>query len=209
MEENRMLSTLQWDKPLTVNGIRYKNATDAVTALKDYKGPIEILLNSKNSDSGQNNTNEQQGNNDETKIYMITVKPYMTKKSTPVFDFMKKWNKDNPMPMRTMEGFIKEETKGMYKMRLRGVFIEDATHCSHCQRPLTNPVSKMYGIGPICGGHFHIAAPETMEEYEAQKDSIKKKLQETIWEGWVIKSAITDIKELERSSHHKKVTGTA
>lgn len=204
-----MIETLQWNKPLKVNGIEYQNATEAATALKDYEGPVEILLNYTKSDSGQIEQNKPQAKTDEIKMYLLTVKQYMTKKASPGFDFMEKWNKNEPMPMRTMEGFILEETKGMYKMRLRGAFIEDATHCSHCHRKLTHPVSKMYGIGPICGGHFHIAVPETVEAYEQQKDGIKKALQETIWEGWVIKSAITEMKEIKGTTHHNKVKGTA
>ena len=33
-------------------------------------------------------------------VYTIEVKSYMTKKSEGDFDFMKKFNEDNPMPYR-------------------------------------------------------------------------------------------------------------
>ena len=41
----------------------------------------------------------------------ITVKSYMTQKSTPTFDFMSKWNNDTPMPLRVMYGTKLEETR--------------------------------------------------------------------------------------------------
>lgn len=48
----------------------------------------------------------------------VTVKKYMTKKSTPSFEFMKKWNNDIPMPSIRMGGEKLQETRGMIKMKL-------------------------------------------------------------------------------------------
>ena len=49
---------------------------------------------------------------------IVTVKKYMTKKSTPSFEFMKKWNNDIPMPSIRMRGEKLQETRGMIKMKL-------------------------------------------------------------------------------------------
>lgn len=52
------------------------------------------------------------------KEYKVTVRQYMTQKSTDDFDFMKKWNNDIPMPMTTMVGSIESEMRGMVYMNL-------------------------------------------------------------------------------------------
>lgn len=49
---------------------------------------------------------------------IVTVKKYMTKKSTPSFEFMKKWNNDIPMTSIRMRGEKLQETRGMIKMKL-------------------------------------------------------------------------------------------
>lgn len=49
---------------------------------------------------------------------IVTVKKYMTKKSTPSFEFMKKWNNDIPMLSIRMRGEKLQETRGMIKMKL-------------------------------------------------------------------------------------------
>lgn len=187
-----MLGKMNWQHPIKVNGKEYENSNEAYENLKDYKGPIQIHLNYANSVKSAENNEKH-----DTKYMRIYVKQYMTRKATPEFDFMEKMNDDNPMPMRLMEGEILDETPGMYKMKLRGVYIENVTKCSHCGRKLTNEVSQMYGMGPVCGKHFHIAAPETVEEFRLQKEEIKKSIQAVTWEGWVIKSAITNVKQLD------------
>lgn len=75
---------------------------------------IKLLKNRKNA-----NNERFCANADTPTVYEITVKKYMTHKSTPNFDFMKKWNDDKPMPAQTMRGIVLEETKGMIKMELR------------------------------------------------------------------------------------------
>ena len=117
----------------------------------------------------------------------ITVKPYMTKEATPEFDFMAKWNNDVPMPLRTMVGSKIKETPGMVYMKLRG-FAEETITCLRCGKKLTNPISMKYGIGPECIHHVPVIADIDMNDIE----SIKKKLIEVIWEGWIIKSAIIE-----------------
>ena len=103
---------------------------------------------------------------------------------------MAKFNNDNPMPLRTMQGTIEKETRGMVYMKLHGVGREEI-HCMRCGRSLTNPISRHYGIGPECMqkvGFVGIGIEEV--------DLIKEKLQEVTWEGWIIKSAITDQREV-------------
>ena len=113
----------------------------------------------------------------------ITVKQYMTQKATPEFDFMAKWNNDIPMPMRTMTGVADKETKGMVHMKLHG-FGKPTINCMICQRVLTNPISRHYGIGPICLEKLGI--PLDIEDVSGIKEALSK----ITWEGWIIKSAI-------------------
>ena len=132
-----------------------------------------------------------------TGTYRITVKPYMTKKATPEFDFMAKWNNDNPMPLMTMVGEKVKETKGMVYMELHGDITAEITdRCLACGKPITNPVSRYFGMGPVCGGHNYVSPFADDESLKAAVGEYRKKLQSITWSGWVIKSAITEEVEL-------------
>ena len=123
--------------------------------------------------------------------YKVEVKAYMMRKSSPDFDFMAKWNDDIPMPLKIMYGVKVAETKGMVKMRLHGDIKEETTSiCMMCGRPITNPVSRYFGIGPKCGGHGYVNPFESEEELHKAVADYRAKLVNTVWEGWIIKSAI-------------------
>lgn len=115
----------------------------------------------------------------------ITVKSYMTQQATPEFDFMAKWNNNNPMPLRTMVGTVEKETRGMQYMHLHGMG-EPVIRCLRCGKELTNPISRHYGIGPDCMAKIGIVANINDE------DNIREQLVNLTWEGWVVKSAITE-----------------
>ena len=119
----------------------------------------------------------------------VTVKKYMTEKASPGFDFMARWNNDNPMPLRTMTGTIEKETRGMIYMKLHGVG-ESVVRCMRCGRLLTNPISQHYGIGPECMSKLGFVCD--IEDV----DTIKKKLADVVWEGWIIRSAIVEKEEV-------------
>lgn len=125
------------------------------------------------------------------KEYKVEVKGYMLKKSTPEFNFMAQWNNDNPMPLKIMYGVKLKETRGMVFMRLHGDIKEKVTQrCMGCGRPITNAVSKFFGMGPICGCHDYTNPFDTEEELRAAVEAYRVKLVNTVWEGWIIKSAI-------------------
>ena len=128
------------------------------------------------------------------KSYKITVKKYMTEKGTPRFDFMTNWNNDVPMPFVTMVGEIQKETKGMYYMKLHGKGGRMSS-CMCCGRKLTNKISMLYGLGPECGSHAYINPFDSEEELNACLDEVFAKIANVTWEGWVIKSAIKEMKE--------------
>ena len=181
-----MLNLLNIEKPLMVNGQVFPNSTDAMTAFKSFEGELEIVLNFKPKVVAQD-IPVQPKVADLTE-YRIKVRQYMTKNSSPAFDFMKKWNDDVPMPMRVMVGTILKETKGMYRMRLY-CKPEPTDSCMVCGRALTHPVSVLYGIGPECGGHYHISPYETEEQLAQEMENLKEKLSNITWEGWIVKSA--------------------
>lgn len=130
------------------------------------------------------------------KSYIIKVKKYMTQPSTPQFDFMKRWNNNEPMPFRVMVGRVVEETKGMVLMDLHCKPLE-TDYCMRCGLQLTNPVSRLYGLGPECGGHAYINPFSTEEQLYAALDEVQDKLANIKWYGWVIKSAIETAKEVQ------------
>lgn len=184
-----------WQGPCEINGIRYSSINAFISENKPISGRITINLLS--------NTEKRlpEGNKpDKTEIkkstdpekkesegcrFRITVKKYMTEQSSPGFDFMAKRNNDRPMPLRTMEGEILQETRGMVKMHLKG-FGEATCNCMRCGRTLTNPISRHYGIGPECMSKLGLVRDIN------DVSGIIEDLAEIEWEGWVIKSAIVE-----------------
>lgn len=191
-----MLSMLKnWAGAVDINEDSYSNISEATNHFNPNKEQIHIVLHPVNKTSEKSNgTNsiQKDGSNIE---WRITVKKYMTQKTEPgnSFDFMQKWNNNVPMPLRTMTGIIDKETKGMVHMKLHGdIWAEKITTCMCCGRKLTNPVSQYFGIGPECGGHNYVNPFNSDEELKEAVSAYKKQLQATTWEGWIIKSAITE-----------------
>ena len=129
---------------------------------------------------------------DRKATYKITVKSYMTRKSNDDFRFMAEWNDDNPMPLLTMTGVVTDETKGMVYMKLHGQAQEEI-HCLRCGRELKNPVSRLYGIGPECITKIPVFFNIDINDV----DSIKEKMVNVEWEGWIIKSSILTKEKLK------------
>lgn len=183
-----MLEMLKnWEGAVTVNGIDYTsiNAVD----LTNFSGSndIHIVLHPRRKNAVQSVSDAKTG------AVRISVKKYMTQKASPEFDFMAKWNHDVPMPLRTMVGEKVKETKGMVYMKLHGdIYAERICTCMKCGRALTNPVSQYFGIGPECGGHNYVNPFDDAEQLKEAVASYRKQLQNVTWEGWVIKSAITE-----------------
>lgn len=193
-----MFSTIaSWKGTVEINGVTYDSVADARKFVAENSVSIEYIF----LHAVQKNAEKRKITQFESKPtqYVITVKQYMTKKSSPSFDFMAKWNDDNPMPLRTMIGTIEKETKGMVYMKLHGDIIAEQTHfCMKCGRPITNPVSQFFGMGPECGGHNYVNPFESEEELKSVVESYRRNyLQKITWEGWIIKSAIESQEEVE------------
>ena len=181
-----MLSMLQaWNGSVEVNGKLYDDI-HAITPTMLTNSAIHIKLLPKYKTSQPEAGDKGSVANIASAIeYRITVKQYMTRKASSDFDFMEKWNNDNPMPLRTMQGTIEKETRGMVYMKLHGVGLQEI-HCMRCGKELTHPVSRHYGIGPECIKKVGIFAD--IEDVA----SIKEQLVNVTWEGWIIKSAIVE-----------------
>lgn len=175
-----------WTGELDIDDSHYKSVGDATSVFKTLSADSHIYLRSNSKKRSQSIVEAENS----TTEYRITVKKYMTENASPGFDFMSKWNHDNPMPMRTMVGTIEKETRGMVYMKLHGQ-AEPVIRCMRCGRFLTNPVSKLYGIGPECMSKLGFVRID-IEDVE----TIKQKLVDVTWEGWIIKSAITEKEEL-------------
>lgn len=185
-----------WKGTVEINGVVYDSIQDAQRSVTENSVSIDyIFLHAVQKNAEKRKITQIESNPTQ---YIITVKQYMTKKSSPSFDFMAKWNNDNPMPLRTMVGTIERETNGMVYMKLHGdIIAEKVQHCMKCGKPITNPVSQFFGMGPECGGHSYVNPFESEEELKSVVENYRKNyLQKITWEGWIIKSAITEQEEL-------------
>ena len=153
-----------------------------------------FTLNSNKSDNSvkQESVSSKFENN---KLYRITVKKYMTQKSNRDFDFMYKWNNDIPMPFVRMTAKVIKQTRGMIYAECFGD-IEKTDICMKCGKPLTNPVSRLYGLGPECGQHAYINPFDTEDELKEHLEEVKIKIQNVKWVGWIIKSAVKECEEV-------------
>ena len=197
-----------------------KGGNNMISMLQNWKGSFEVNGTTYDSFEALNSANLNLGNEIHIKLYpkgytteiaenkpvkqvdiqspelVITVKPYMTKKSCPEFDFMSKWNNDIPMPLRTMVGTKVKETPGMVYMKLHGDILAKVTEtCMCCGKPITNPISRYFGMGPICGNHNYVNPFDTEQELQEAVKTYRDRLQSITWEGWIIKSAIIEQKE--------------
>lgn len=190
-----MISLLKnWQGSVEINGVEYNSIQDATSVLKSLNDDIHIILKSTNKNANMSVTDASKDVSSDSLShdteYEITVKPYMTKKATADFDFMLKWNNDKPMPMRIMQGTVEKETRGMVYMKLHGLAKPTVT-CYCCGKELTNPISRHYGIGPICLSKLGII--REIDDVE----NIREELINIEWSGWIIKSSILNKKEIK------------
>lgn len=193
-----------WSGAVEINGVKFDNVSEAIHSVSDSLKDIHSIRLYSNKENAVQRTESVRNSISDVCEYVITVKQYMTKKSTPDFDFMAKWNNDIPMPLRTMVGTVEKETAGMVYMKLRGDIVSETVQtCMRCGKPITNPVSQFFGMGPECGGHNYVNPFESDEELRQVVDSYRKNhLQKITWEGWVIKSAITSQNKFERKDNN-------
>lgn len=160
--------------------------------------PFEFILNKEESNDNKGLESYKNVSNDKMEVgksYKITVKKYMIQPATASFDFQDKWNNGNPMPLCIMQGKVIKETRGMYYMNLQGK-AEPTSKCLCCGRDLTNPVSKLYGIGPECSEKVGLIRIESEEEAKEKLKHIMEQIDDISWSGWVIKSAIKEWEEI-------------
>ena len=179
-----------WKGEVEVDDKHYTNIQNATDDFKSVSDTIHIKLYSASKKRSETQSEALQSDNKE---YRITVKKYMLEKASPGFDFMARWNDNNPMPLKTMIGTIDKETRGMVHMTLHGdIYAEKICTCMKCGRQLKNPVSQFFGIGPECGGHNYVHPFDSDDELKEAVAEYRKQLQNITWSGWIIKSAITD-----------------
>lgn len=182
-----------WKGAVEIDGKRFDSVQDAVNASVTFDKKMHIVLHSDVQKSVQSTTDSSKQTIEQAidkTEYEIKVKKYMTQQATPAFDFMAKWNNDKPMPMRIMRGTVEKETRGMVYMNLHG-FAQKTITCACCGKELTNPISRYYGIGPICLSKLGIV--NAIDDVE----NIKEQLVNIKWSGWIIRSAITERKEIK------------
>ncbi len=183
-----MLNDLRkWNGAVEINGTFYNSVEEAAKQIKEDNVYTIIL-----SPRGKKHISDKSEDAD-FREFRITVKSYMTKPASIDFDFMEKWNNNVPMPLRVMIGTKEKETRGMVYMKLHGdIYTRIIPVCMKCGKPLTNPVSQYFGVGPECGGHNYVNPFKTEKELMRAVAAYRKKLQAITWEGWIVKSAIIE-----------------
>lgn len=186
-----MLTLLKsWKGAVEIDDKKYATIQDAQNDFKSVSNTVHIKLYSASEKRSETHLDASESDKQE---YRITVKRYMTETASPGFDFMAKWNDNNPMPLKTMIGTVDKETRGMVHMTLHGdIYAEKICTCMKCGRRLTNSVSQFFGIGPECGGHNYVHPFNSDDELHEAVAEYRKQLQNITWSGWIIKSAITD-----------------
>ena len=188
----------EWKGAVEIDGTLYPSVEIARNSLSvDLKNINSIKLCNKQKQAPESRPARLESEG--AIVYRITVRQYMTKPSNPSFDFMAKWNNDNPMPMRTMVGTVEKETSGMVYMHLHGDITAPTTqYCMKCGKVISNPVSQFFGMGPECGGHNYTNPFESEEELKSAVESYRENyLQKITWSGWIIKSAIIEREEIK------------
>ena len=136
--------------------------------------------------------------------YIVRVANWMTEKATEYSPFMKQWNANVPMPFVVMRGRVLSEARSMLYMELRACTLR-TDNCMRCGKPLTHPVSKLYGLGPECGQHYHINPFNTEEELSRAIQEIREKLSAITWTGWIPKFGVMyAVEVLPRDSSSSK-----
>jgi len=180
-----------WQGQIEINGSKH-------VSIEDVNGAVSIHLMPKGFVPRETPTRTMSVPNapstpmDDT-IWKVKVRAWMTKTGS---DFIAQWNKDTPMPLRIMVGTILKETEKMYRMSLHGDILQEITQtCMCCGKPITNDVSKYFGMGPVCGQHNYINPFSSRAELKAAVASYRAKLQNIVWEGWIPKSAIESMEK--------------
>lgn len=182
------------NRPILINNEPITNLDEAITKIGDGEcievelKPVENTSHSEESESEARmlTSNDMRVNH----TYIIKVSSQMTKQ----FDFNLRWNNNIPMPFRIMKGRVLKETRGMLMMDCWAVPLK-VDVCIRCGRPLTHPVSRLYGVGPECGAHAYINPFETEEELYASLEDVNSKLNSIKWRGWIMKSEIEECQE--------------
>lgn len=184
-----------WAGSVVVNGVHYDSISEV--KIDDLRALESVTIHLSSAVKKSQKSSISVFDSDSCVEYRISVKKYMTEGASPDFDFMQKWNNNEPMPLRTMVGTVEKETRGMYYMKLRGdIYADRICTCMKCGRPLTNTVSQFFGIGPECGGHNYVHPFNSDEELKVAVAEYKKQLQNITWEGWVIKSSLLEFEKI-------------
>ena len=178
---------------IIINGKTYDSVHEAEKAFEGYKGGLDIILEPQSEVISDDNAQI------DNTIYRVHVKRYMTNYDKSFF--LSKMNKQGPMPYIIMYGRKIQSTEKLVQMQLWADLdstVERTTTCMRCGRPLTNSYSQYLQLGPECGASEHIKLLESGMDLEEIKQSLKQKLNNVTWTGWIVKSAIISADEVEK-----------
>lgn len=103
--------------------------------------------------------------------------------------FNDKFNNGTPIPLLVMYGKIVKETPKCYYVEVEGN-PEESDVCMHCMRPLTDDISRLYGLGPKCGEYYGITK-EMRKNYKENYKNIRHSLASVKWKGLIPKDKVS------------------
>lgn len=98
----------------------------------------------------------------------------------------------------TFNGIIRNETPKAIYIEGHGV-AKASVNCMKCGRALTHPVSRLAGIGPECGQHFHIPAAALKKDKldEADFRALEEMMMKVKIRNWIPKSVILNKEQIQ------------
>lgn len=185
------------NRPMLINNEPIANLDEVITKINDGEYvEVELKPVQTTSQQEQNQGQVHMLTSNDMRVnhtYIIKVSSQMTKQ----FDFNLRWNNNIPMPFRIMKCRVLKETRGMLMIDCWAVPLK-VDVCMRCGKPLTHPVSRLYGVGPECGAHTYINPFETEQELYASLEDVNKKLNSIKWIGWIMKSEIQECQEVRK-----------
>ncbi len=121
-------------------------------------------------------------------------------------------SRQNGHPARFVGKVLRETPKAIYIYGRGSTHFASEGVCCNCGRQLTHPVSVVLGIGPECGGHYHMPSAALKGAVSVEEVAkLTKILEEVVIDGWFPLSMVREQEDcseiVEVPADHKMLSG--